>query len=95
LWDAHNIRLTARDNDTLLSITNEKGTTIVKDKNLNNITFKDYVLGYCTLGKYLIVFSMNYLDRTCYIDRVKFNNGSFVKTTLYSGNLNFDPDHPI
>ena len=26
LWDAHNIRFTARDDNTLLSMTNERGT---------------------------------------------------------------------
>ena len=27
LWDAHNIRITNREDNTLLSITNEKGTS--------------------------------------------------------------------
>ena len=50
LWDAHNIRLTNRDDSTLLSITNERGTSAPM------LTFNNYYVGHCVLGKYLIVF---------------------------------------
>ena len=54
LWDAHNIRLTARHGDTLLSLTNERGT-----KKLDSISLTGIVLGYCVIGEYLTVFTTN------------------------------------
>ena len=59
LWDALNIRMTARDGDTMLSITNEKGTSIVEDSSLDtprDIEFKGTYLGHCVINNYLIVF---------------------------------------
>ena len=50
LFDARNIRLTARDGNTLLSISNEKGNTMIG-------TIIGEVKGYCVLGQYLITFS--------------------------------------
>jgi hypothetical protein len=52
LWDANNIRLTSRHGDTLFSMTNERGT-----KQIDNISFRGVVLGYCILGNFLTVFS--------------------------------------
>lgn len=65
LWNAHNIRLTNREDSTLLSITNEKGTSP------ELITFPEgrYV-GHCVLGKYLVVFTH---DRSTVGDKVMDN----------------------
>ena len=49
IFDARNIRLTARGNDTLLSISNEQGTTPV-------INIGGQVLGYCVLNKYIVLY---------------------------------------
>ena len=51
LWDAHNIRITDRDDNTLLSITNERGTLDT------NVTFKGQYVGHCVLNNYLILFT--------------------------------------
>lgn len=51
LYDAHNIRLTARGDDTLLTITNEKGPRPT------GIEVTGTYLGHCLLGNYLVVFS--------------------------------------
>lgn len=51
LWDAYNIRITNRDDSTLLSITNERGTSSPL------LTFNEYYVGHCVLGKYLVVFT--------------------------------------
>ena len=51
LWEAHNIRFTARDNNTLLSMTNERGP-----KNAEVIIIGSYV-GHCVVGDYLVVFT--------------------------------------
>lgn len=78
LWDAHNIRLTNREDNTLLSITNEKGT---KDTGL---TFQGFYVGHCVLGKYLVVFTANNNSSDNYIYRVeKLSNGTFRTVTLF------------
>lgn len=58
LYDAHNIRLTARGEDTLLTITNERGP---KD---TNIAVTGTYLGHCLLGNYLVVFSTMSVEET-------------------------------
>ena len=58
LWDALNIRMTARDGDTLLSITNERGTSVVKDSSsVINPTFPT-----SEIVKSNIVFSISFIN---------------------------------
>ena len=92
LYDARNIRLTQReDGNTLLAITNEKGTTAT------NIEINGTYLGHCLLGKYLVVFSTQktftpstheYISPD-HILRIDLSDKTAV--LLYSGNLNFNP----
>ena len=89
LWDAHNIRLTAREGDTMLSITNEKGTS-----KIDNVSFAGKFLGYCVLDNYLVVFTTDINNNTDYIYRIDKNNG-YKQETLFSGNLGFNTEHPI
>lgn len=88
-FDAQNIRFTAREGETLLSITNEKG-----NKDLG-IPFTGEVLGYCVINKYLVVFSTVGGTGAVkdYIYRVNVEDNSC--TTLYRGNLNFSKSNPI
>ena len=89
VFDAQNIRFTAREGETLLSVTNEKGNKEV------GILFEGRVIGYCVIDKYIVVFSSvkdgGALKDTIY--RVDAEEGS--ETRLYRGNLNFSIDHPI
>ena len=89
IFDARNIRLTARGNDTLLSISNEQGTTPV-------INIGGQVLGYCVLNKYIVLFTRSsqrqvsevrtLISQSNTILRVyKNNNNEFISETLYSG----------
>ena len=55
LWEAHNIRFTAREGNTLLSMTNEKGTELLS--NNESTTMEGEYIGHCVLGKYLVVFT--------------------------------------
>ena len=87
LWDAHNIRLTTRNEETLLSITNEKSTRYIK--NFDN--FEEYV-GHIVAGDYLILFTHHPTYDTIY--RWSPNDGSEIDT-LYRGNLSLDSNHPI
>lgn len=92
LWDAHNIRLTARHGETLLSMSNERGT-----KSISDVTFTGVVLGYCVLGNYLTVFTVDVNAQTNrdYIYRVEKTSSGFITTRLYNGNLNFKVNKPI
>lgn len=92
LYDAHNIRLTARGEDTLLTITNEKGPSYA------GVEIKGTYLGHCLLGKYLTVFSTGGLEEDDdtlrdYITRIDLSTKESV--VLYKGNLEFDTEHPI
>lgn len=91
LWDAHNIRLTSRHGDTLMSMTNERGT-----KQYSN-TINGVVLGYCVLGDYLTVFTtdISAQSKPDYIYRFRKENDGFESRILYNGNLGFDVNHPI
>lgn len=105
LWDALNIRLTARDGDTFLSVTNEKGTlqaTMItggdSSHEVQDFSFEGDYLGHCVLGKYLIVFTASDWNSFIYkiekLDDCTFrlhgNEGIIVR-----GQLGFRKDHPI
>lgn len=90
LWEAHNIRFTARDDSTLLSMTNERGTKIV-----DRLIVGSYI-GHCVVGNYLVVFTVNNKDSTLnYIHRIEKKADGWVATILYTGNLKMDIEHPI
>lgn len=89
LWDAHNIRLTAREGDTMLSITNEKGTSEIK-----GVSFIGNFLGYCVLDNYLVVFTADTKNNIDYIYRID-KNDDYKQEILFSGNLGFNLEHPI
>jgi hypothetical protein len=89
LWDARNIRVTNRDDDTLLSITNEKGTLDTK------IAFDGDYVGHCALGDYIVVFTSNKEDLTSYIYRLEYREGKLCKVILYNGVGLLDPKFPI
>lgn len=96
LYDARNIRITQREDDTLIAITNERGTV-----DLNKFISGKY-LGHCLLNNWLVVFSKmdivpqgtspDYITR---FDLSKQNNDEYPKVVLYAGNLNFSASHLI
>lgn len=90
LYDAQNIRLTAREEDTLLSVTNEKGP---KDLNL---TINGTYLGHCLLNEYLVVMSTTSTVDTAGSDYItRINLKDLTSKELYNGSLNFSPLYPI
>ena len=95
LWDAHNIRITNRDDSTLLSITNERGTSD------ELATFQGYYVGHCVLGKYLIVFTATTDSKgdstSTYIYRIQKTDSGYDSVILYQdeGQLNLSPNNPI
>ena len=94
-FDCQNIRITARDNNTLLSVTNERGTDLVELKGTDNNTFtlQGVTIGYCVLNKYLVLF--NTTNVTDYIYRLEPKNGYFECVQLFTGSLNFSTSAPI
>lgn len=89
VFDAQNIRFTAREGETLLSVTNEKGNVDL------SIPFIGRVIGHCVINKYLVVFSTMGGTGAVkdYIYRVDVDNNTC--SPLYSGNLNFSIEYPI
>ncbi len=85
IFDARNIRLTARGNDTLLSITNEQGTQECKTQD-DNYLIQGKVLGYCVLNNYLVVFnkSIKGSDSIEQITRIYQQNNKWISDVLYS-----------
>lgn len=80
LWEAHNIRITNREDDTLLSITNEKGNID------SGLKFFGQYLGHCIIDDYLVLFTHSDTLGT-YIYRIqKSSNGQLIKIILYNGN---------
>ena len=62
LRDARNIRLTTRDNETFLALTNEKGAAKVKtphsySSDPDQIVLPGCYIGHCVITDYLVVFS--------------------------------------
>lgn len=85
-FENFNIRLTARDKETLLTATNEKGNMQIPD-----ITINGYILGYCVLNKTLVLFVKGDKD---YIYKLEYSS-EWTITELHSGDLGFDLSHPI
>ena len=98
LWDALNIRFTKKDNNSFLTMTNERGPLRLE----LNIKGK-YYLGHCILGKYLILFTTTedgvddyslYTGKD-YIIRITKEGGNYISEVLFEGALNFKKKHLI
>lgn len=86
LWDARNIRITDRENSSLFSISNEKGTYET------SVEYNGSYIGHCVLNEYLIVFTKD--NNNDYIYRTKKGIG-YENVILYKGKLNFSSSYPI
>ena len=86
--DALNIRLTAHDDNTLMSITNAKGN---KQITLDSAIVGSY-LGHAVLNNYIVIFTIS--DSTGYIYRIDTENRYHTVLLAY-GPFGFDTDHPI
>ena len=89
-----NIRLT-EDNNGVLSLQFEKGNTKLLD-------ISGTPIGVCILNKYLIIFTHStrlkgteIFSTTDNIYRIEIKEDTLNKELLFSGNLNFDTNHPI
>lgn len=110
-FDAQNIRITAREDNTLLSITNEKGNKELKIElegtQEENKNIQGEIIGYNVLNEYLTLFTTTVPDdassSSSSIDRIyrihkgtdDEGNTTYKGALIYEGNLNFNYKHPI
>lgn len=91
LCDARNIRLTSRDNNTFLSLTNERSTKALFYFNKNT---NELYIGHSTIDTYIILFTHSKYDD--YIYRIDCTNTDELKVViLYRGELGFSNEYPI
>ena len=83
LWDAYNIRLTNRGDNSLLNVSNERG-------NKELLTLEGKYVGYCIVGDYLTVFTVTRDDRfrKYYTSIYRIDKNFKVKTLISNVALN-------
>ena len=93
-FDAQNIRITARDNNTLLTVTNERGNKEIplQSPSGDPVIIDGVLLGQNVLNNYVTLFTKGTNDNIYRLE----NKGTYFETLLlFSGNLNFSTDYPI
>lgn len=93
-FDAQNIRITARDNNTLLTVTNERGNKEIplQSPSGDPVAIDGVLLGQNVLNNYVTLFTKGTKDNIYRLE----NKGTYFETLLlFSGNLNFSTDYPI
>jgi len=95
-YEMMNMRLTARENNTLLSVTNEKGTSelVLRDSSNNPITITGNYVGHCVLNEYIVLFTTDNAGNDK-IYRFLYKNTYLEGLLLFSGNLSFNTSNPI
>lgn len=104
-YDIQNMRLTSQEGETLLSLTNEKGNKEYKldfkkfakqsdgtiDPDEAKIKLEGKIIGYCTLNKYLVIFTHvgNKHDRIYRFEEDSTDKMILNGILLYFGNLGF------
>lgn len=93
-FECKNIRITARDNNTLLTVTNERGNDVfpVLDSTGLSVGILGNLIGYNVINNYVVLFTSANYD---YIYRLEYKETNFEAKLLYSGDLNFSTDNPI
>lgn len=89
-YDNRNIRITVNQDNTALSVTNEKGTE-------RKLSISGTLLGQCILNNQLILFVKDTIQmphKDCIIKVIEDDN-TYKSEYLYSGNLNFSLNYPI
>lgn len=95
-YENRNIRITAIDDNTSFSLTNEKGTKLITIDNSDRI-IEGLPIGQAIIDEELIIFTTDSSNGEISKDRiykVKLDN-TFSSEKLYEGNLNFNASCPI
>ena len=92
-YECKNIRITARENSTLLAVTNEKGNKEIPIiSNELPLQVLGTLIGYNVLNNYVTLFTTGDKDR---IYKLENKKTFFEGKLLYEGNLNFNTNNPI
>lgn len=96
-FEINNMRITTREDNTLLSLTNEKGNMELSISNLSSID--GILLGWCVLNEYIILFTKDTTPvdplKPDFIYRIQATDNAFLGTMLFNGNLNFNVNYLI
>ena len=90
-FEIKNMRITTREDNTLLSLTNEKGNLEIAVTNVSSI--QGSLIGWCVLNQTIILFTTD--NTTSYIYKIVIGESSSVGTVLFQGNLNLSTDYPV
>lgn len=88
-YENKNIRITPRDNNSLLSIETEKGNSLIN----TSITIEGICIGYAVLNNYIILFTTQ--PGATNPDRIYRIKDLSTTTLLFSGALGFNINNPI
>lgn len=86
-YENRNVRITAVDKDTLLSVTNERGN---RD---SGAVFEGELVGYGVLNNFVVLFTAD--GETSRIYRAELDGDAFRTIPIFSGNLGFSAGHPL
>ena len=86
-FDIRNMRIDARNENTLLSLTNEKGNRLIQSESYQTIYGSP--LGYAVINDRLILFTHNPNTQTDYIYKITNDGNWFDYHILFEGDLNF------
>lgn len=94
-YENFNVRIIARDHDTLLSVTNERGNKEIHFD--NGFSTGEVLIGYSVLNSYIVLFTHeDGADKPDHIYRVEYiSDNNWDKVELFNGNLKFDTKYPI
>lgn len=97
-YEIKNMRLTAQEGETLLSLVNEKGNKQYvleneEDDATTAFTGKDSIVGYCVLNKILVLFTHGTTgDRIYSMHLTGLHKDTLSYQLLYAGDLGFQSD---
>lgn len=91
-YENKNIRIMPTDENTLLSIVNEKGTKPVTIEGIGE-TIEGTVIGQAVIDNELILFTTKESEDRIY--KIWIENNVFKGIELYKGNLDFNSEYPI
>lgn len=94
-YENFNVRIIARDHDTLLSVTNERGNKEIHFD--NGFSTGEVLIGYSVLNSYIVLFTHeDGADKPDHIYRIEYiSDDNWDKIELFNGDLKFDTQHPI
>ena len=91
-----NIRITARETNTLMSIENEMGNLQIPLKNPDGgAELNGTCIGYTVLNNYIVIFTTLSIGNNNSVDRIYRIDQDYNVVKLFEGDLGFDTKHPI